>query len=63
MTDKYPKGAPKPADDDMVMIVLPQWMARDFNDEFLAGYANKRKLAGPLLFGEDDSPTYIIQPD
>lgn len=56
----WPKGASKPAPEDIVQVLMPEDLARRFERDVL-GY--RASLAGPLLFREDDLPTYIIQPE
>jgi hypothetical protein len=58
----WPRGAPRPEPDDVVAVLMSETMARLFEQRCL-GRANTREdteLAGPLLFREDDVPTYII---
>lgn len=62
---RWPKGAPRPAPSDIVQVLMSEEMARRFEARCL-GPTNTRgntSLAGPLLFGEDDLPTYIIDVD
>lgn len=59
--DDFPIGAPKPKSDDMVQIMMTEEMARAFEERCLGKHtAGDTELAGPLLFSEDDMPTYII---
>lgn len=58
----YPKGAPKPEPNDVVQVMMTETMARNFEKRCL-GKGNTRGhtyLSGPLLFSDDDLPTYII---
>lgn len=63
MSDEWPKGTKRPTDpEDTVQIVMSEEMARRFEERCL-GVTNTRGdsyLAGPLLFHEEDLPTYII---
>lgn len=54
----YPKGAGRPELTDMVQIACTESHARVFERESLR--PRRCHLAGPLLFDEDDTPTYII---
>jgi hypothetical protein len=59
---EFPQGAPQPAPDDMVQVLMTEKMARNFEKRCL-GTAHTQGdtcLSGPLLFSEDDVPTYII---
>lgn len=63
MSDGYPKGHPKITDPkEVVSVLMTEEMARRFEARCLKhntkGYT---QLAGPLLFSEDDLPSYIIQ--
>jgi hypothetical protein len=42
-----------PKSQDIVQVLMPAWM--------VPVLLPKVRLAGPLLFGEDDVPTYIIE--
>jgi hypothetical protein len=53
----WPKGAPQAAGEDVVQVLMTENLARRFEKTVLAPRAY---LAGPLLFSEDDLPTYII---
>lgn len=55
--DEFPKGVGNVQNNDLVQIVMQQSMARAF-DTFLK--AQNLHLAGPMIFSEDDIPTYII---
>lgn len=58
---EWPKGAPKPESDDMVAVLMTERMARIFEQRCLGHHtAGESLLMGPLLFSEDDVPTYII---
>lgn len=57
----YPQGTRKPAPNDVVAVMMTEDMARRFEKRCLG--PNTRgwtELAGPLIFREDDVPTYII---
>lgn len=57
----WPKGAPKPEPDDMVAVLMTERMARRFEKACLGRHtAGESQLTGPLLFSDDDVPTYII---
>ena len=56
--DGYPKGGAIPDLDTMVQITCTEANARVFERESLR--PRRCHLAGPLLFDEDDIPTYII---
>lgn len=57
--DEYPKGAGMQQPGDMVQVLMQESLARHFEERVLkpTGW----KLAGPLLFGPDDVPTYILE--
>lgn len=56
-----PKGTKRPAPDDVVQVLMTEDMARRFEERCLGlNTAGPTQLAGPLLFGPDDVPTYII---
>ena len=57
----YPKGAGKQEPNDLVQILLPESIARQIEAEYLK--PRRIELAGPLLFSEDDLPSYTITPD
>lgn len=58
---EWPKGAPKPAPDEIVAVRMTEKMARVFEQRCLGhNTVGETELAGPLLFSEDDVPTYII---
>lgn len=54
----YPKGGGRPELTDMVQIACTEAQARVFEQDFLK--PRRCNLAGPLLFDEEDTPTYII---
>lgn len=54
----YPKGTGRPELTDMVQILCTESHARVFERESLR--PRRCHLGGPLLFDEDDTPTYII---
>jgi hypothetical protein len=58
LEEDYPKGAGKQSDEDMVAILMTEKVAREYERTFLL--PRRLDLAGPLLFTEDDVPTYII---
>lgn len=53
----FPKRAGKPAPKDDVQVIMTEDMARLFEDRCLGPNA---ELTEPLLFSDDDLPTYII---
>jgi hypothetical protein len=58
----WPRITTQPANGDMVQVVMTEEMARRFEQRCL-GFGNTRgdtRLSLPLLFREDDLPTYII---
>lgn len=58
MSDElYPRRAPKPEPEDTVAVLMTEKVARRFEARCLGAYS---ELAGPMLFSEDDTPTYII---
>lgn len=52
----WPKGVAKPEPDDLVQVIMSERMARVFESKCLVA----TYLAGPLLFSEDDLPTYTL---
>jgi hypothetical protein len=57
----FPRGAPKPAPGDVVAVLMTEEMARTFEARCLGAHTRgPTELAGPMLFREDDVPTYII---
>lgn len=54
---EWPKGAPRPDPDEMVAVLMSEQMARTLEARWLRP---NMELAGPLLFKEDDVPTYIL---
>lgn len=61
MTPFEVKPAPRPAPDDVVQVIMTERMARFFEARCLGvNTVGPTELAGPLLFSEDDLPTYII---
>ena len=62
MPDEFPKGAAQPAADDTVAVLMTEEMARRFEARCLGSgnTVGPTRLAGPMLFREDDVPTYII---
>lgn len=62
MSDLSVHGCSQPKLDDTVQIIMTERMARHFEERCL-GQSNtvgNTCLAGPILFSEDDLPTYII---
>ena len=59
-TAEFPKPAPMPDDNDVVQVLMPLHLARCFERRCLPIAAS---LAGPLLFSDDDVPSYIVQID
>jgi hypothetical protein len=56
----YPKGAGPQAPDAIVQIVMDEKRAREIEDMFLK--PRGMMLAGPMMFGPDDAPSYILSP-
>lgn len=56
----YPRGAGPQAPDDLVQIVMDEKRARQLEEFFLK--PRGIMLAGPMLFGPDDAPSYILSP-
>lgn len=58
----FPKGCPKPEEKDTVQVLMTEEMARNFEKRCLGrgNTVGDTYLAGPLLFSDDDLPTYII---
>jgi hypothetical protein len=65
MPDQSPiAAADAPGDKDIVQVLMTEEMARRFEERCLG--VNTRgmtRLSPPILFSEDDLPTYIIQID
>jgi hypothetical protein len=58
---KWPRPAPQPEPDDIVQVMMRESMARVFEERCLGDNTRGHTyLAVPLLFREDDFPTYII---
>jgi hypothetical protein len=57
MPDKFPKATSKPKPEDVIQVLMSEQMARQFESSMLWPNA---ELAGPMVFSEDDVPTYII---
>lgn len=62
LSDGFPKGARRPAPDGIVQVLMTEAMARSFERKCLGAgnTVGDTHLEGPLLFGPDDLPTYII---
>lgn len=59
-----PTGAPSPAHEDIVQVVMTERMARVFEERCLgANTVGPTSLSPPMFFGDDHTPTYIIQVD
>jgi hypothetical protein len=60
--NQWPKGAPQPEPGDVVAVLMTEEMARRFEQRCLGrgNTVGDTHLAGPMLFREDDVPTYII---
>jgi hypothetical protein len=56
----YPKGAGPQEPGAIVQIVLDEKRARQIEEQFLK--PRGIMLAGPVLFGPDDAPSYILSP-
>lgn len=57
-TDGFPKGVGNIKNRDMVSILVTEEMAR--NIEYFVLKRNNLHLAGPMIFSDDDVPSYII---
>lgn len=58
---QWPRGAGRPEGGDMVSVLMTEDMARAFERRCLGNNTRgDTYLCGPLLFSEDDVPTYII---
>lgn len=53
----FPKPAPIPERNDTVQVLMPEFLAREFEQRVLG----QLKLSPALLFSDDDCPTYIIE--
>lgn len=61
MTPRWPKPVARPAADEVVAVLMSEEMARRFEERCLGeNTVGQTHLAGPVLFREDDVPTYII---
>jgi len=58
MSDEFPKGVAKPEAEDIVNVTVSEEWARQFERELLI--PRGLHLAGPILFSDDDVPSYII---
>jgi hypothetical protein len=59
--DDFPQGVSKPKPNDMVSVMMPEEMARVFEERCLGtNTAGRTYLAGPVIFSEDDLPSYFI---
>ena len=53
---------PSPGPDDVVQIVLPERLARVFEERCLGSHTRGHtRLSAPCKFSEDDLPSYIIE--
>ena len=60
-TESWPKGTTRPKPAAVVQVLMSEDMARRFEEHCLGHYTRGYTyLAGPLLFSEDDLPTYTI---
>ena len=59
--ERWPKSAGSQGPDDTVQIVMAEANARAVERQFFK--PRGIQLAGPLLFGPEDSPTYILSPE
>ncbi len=57
---EFPKSTTKPDPQDIVQVLMTEKMARLFEERVL-NVDEGFKLAGPLIFSDDDLPTYIIE--
>lgn len=56
----FPKSVARPSsDDDIVQVLMTEQMARTFEERCLGPNAS---LVGPIVFSDDDVPTYMIAP-
>lgn len=62
MADHFPKVAPPPEPGEAVQVLMTEQMARRFEQRCLGAEntIGDTSLVGPLLFSDDDLPTYII---
>jgi hypothetical protein len=61
VSDEWPKGAAQPERGDVVAVLMTEHMARWFEHRCLGDNTTGHTyLAGPMLFREDDVPTYTI---
>lgn len=60
-----PTIAPAPAPEDIVQVVMTERMARRFEQQCLGrgNTVGETSLSPPMFFGDDHTPTYIIQVD
>lgn len=62
MAEQYPQVVPIPAAEDVVQVLMTEDMARRFEERCLGDNTRGRtRLSPPLIFAEDDVPTYIVQ--
>jgi hypothetical protein len=54
------RAASPPAQDDMVQILCSESVARRIE---LVALFPRARLAPPVLFGDDKTPTYVVQPE
>jgi hypothetical protein len=58
----WPKVTTKPEPEDVVQVLMTEDMARRFEERCLGvNTVGDTRLSSPLLFREDDVPTYIIE--
>jgi hypothetical protein len=60
VNDDYPKSAGPQKSDAIVQIVMNEGRTRQLEEQFLK--PRGIMLAGPMLFGPDDSSSYILSP-
>jgi len=58
MSDEFPKGAGRPDPKAEVQIILTEEWARMIEKQLMQ--PRDLHLAGPVVFSDDDLPTYII---
>jgi hypothetical protein len=63
MSDEtWPQRAEPPATDDLVQIILPERLARTFEERCLGSHTRgMTRLSPAMKFSADDLPTYIIE--
>lgn len=59
----FPRDTAKPEPGDVVQVIMSEEMARRFEERCLGrgNTVGETRLSPPLVFREDDLPTYIIE--